>query len=85
MERKISLGQVLSISVTLIIAIFTGWVTINNKVTDADRRITNLELQQEKMQNQLEQIMIRFETKLDKQSDEIIQVRLLLENKENRR
>lgn len=85
MEKKISLGQLLAISITLLTSIITGWVTINNKVTDNNRRITNLEIQAEKQQNQIESIMTRFENKLDKQSEEIIQVRLLLENKENRK
>lgn len=85
MKREISLGQVLAIAITLLTSLVTGWVTINNKITDQNRRITNLEINQEKQQNQIEQIMLRFESKLDKQGEEIIQVRLLLENKQNRR
>lgn len=85
MKREISLGQVLTISIALLTSLITGWVTINNKLTDQNRRIQTIEIQQEKQQNQIEQITARLEDKVDHIRDELIQVRLLLENKQNRK
>jgi hypothetical protein len=85
MKKEISLGQVLAISIALLTSLITGWVTITNKMTDQNRRIQNIEMQQEKQQNQIEQITARLEDKVDHIRDELIQVRLLLENKENRK
>lgn len=85
MKKEVTLGQVLQIAITLLIAIVTAWVTINNKVTDQERRTTQLEINQEKIQNQSQQTLTRLESKVDKQGEDLIQVRILLESKANRK
>lgn len=61
MKREITLGQLLSVSVTLLIALITGWVTINNKVSMHDAEIKGLQLRAANA----ERILERIEGKID--------------------
>jgi len=60
MKREVTLGQVLSIAVTIIIACLTGWITLSNKVERAEERDKNLEIR-----------MSSYEIRQDKETGEI--------------
>lgn len=85
MNKATPFWQLLTVGVTLLIFIVTSWVTLNNKVTDQNARLTNMEIQQDKMQSQFQSTLQRLEDKLDIQNEQLTQVRILLENKANRK
>lgn len=60
MKKEFTLGQLLSVAVTLLIAIVTGWVTLNGKVSADSERIKAVEARQ-----------TRVESAVDKMSDKI--------------
>lgn len=60
MKREVTLGQVLSIAVTIIIAGLTGWITLTNKVERGEERDKNLEIR-----------MTGYEIRQDKETGEI--------------
>lgn len=61
MKKEITVGQLLSVGVTLMLAIITGWVTLNNKVSTHDVEIKGL---QQRAEN-AERILDRIEGKID--------------------
>lgn len=73
MKREITLGQLLSVATTLLIALATGWITINKEVTKSSTRIDSLEVRQDKTERILERIEAKVELILIK-----------LENKKDR-
>lgn len=73
MKREITLGQLLAVATTLLIALVTAWVTINKEVTKSSSRIDSLESRQDKTERILERIegkveliLIKLENKKDR-------------------
>lgn len=73
MKKEITMGQLLSVGATLLIAIVTGWVTLNNKVSSHDAEIKSLQKSDAKkeqvldrIEGKLEQILIKLENKRDR-------------------
>lgn len=73
MKKEITLGQLLSVATTLLIALATGWITINKEVTKSSTRIDSLEVRQDKTERILERIegkveliLIKLENKKDR-------------------
>lgn len=73
MKKEITLGQLIAVGASLLIAIITGWVTINNKVSTHDAEIKHLqdrydksERTFERIESKVEQILINLEKKKDK-------------------
>jgi hypothetical protein len=73
MKKEITLGQLMSVGVTLLIAIVTAWITLSNKVSQQDVEIRELR----ERQNKTDQSLVRIESKL-----ELILIKL--ENKKDR-
>lgn len=46
MKKEITLGQLLSVAVTIIIALATGWITQNSKVSKLEEKVLILQQQQ---------------------------------------
>lgn len=80
MKKEITLGQLLSVGVTLLIAIVTGWVTLNNKVSSHDAQIKSLESRQTKIESSID----RFDDKLDKVIDAVTDIKIKMERKKDR-
>jgi len=73
MKKEITVGQLLSVGVTILIAIVTGWVTLNNKVSTHDAEIKHLQNRYDKSEKtferieaKVEQILISLQNKKDK-------------------
>lgn len=81
MKKEITLGQLLSVGVTLLIAIVTGWVTLNNKVATHDIEIKSLTEKQYKTEVTLD----RIEGKIDKINEGQADIRVKLEKKIDRK
>lgn len=56
MKKEITLGQLVSVSATLLIAIVTAWVTINNKVSAHSEAIESIKKRQDRTDVQLDKI-----------------------------
>ena len=56
MKKEITLGQLVSVSATLLIAIVTAWVTINNKVSVHSEAIESIKKRQDRTDVQLDKI-----------------------------
>lgn len=65
MKKEITLGQLLSVAVTILIAIATGWITLNNKVAKSEERDRNLEIKQTELEIRNERKFDRIDNKLD--------------------
>lgn len=46
MKREITVGQLLSVAVSVVIALATGWITQNNKVSKLEEKVMILQQQQ---------------------------------------
>lgn len=65
MKKEITLGQLLAVGVTILIAIFTGWITLNRSDARNDERARNLELQQTSHEIRAERKFDKLDEKLD--------------------
>lgn len=61
MKKEITVGQFLSVAATLLIAMATGWITINNKVASHAVRLQGVEARQDKTERILERIEGKIE------------------------
>lgn len=85
MKKEITIGQLLSVAATLIIALATGWVTMSNKVTRADARIDALEASQRADKLEFTKSIDELKWKVEDGNQRIIQILIKLENKVNRK
>lgn len=65
MKREITLGQLLSVAVTLVIALGTGWITQNNKVSRLEEQVRNMQTEQYSMQIRSDSKFDKIDNKLD--------------------
>lgn len=88
MKKEITLGQLLSVAVTLLIAVITGWVTISNKVTEQGTKfniqIEQIKSEQAAIQARFDRFTERFEIKLDKINENVNSVLIKMETKLDR-
>lgn len=73
MKQEMTTGQLLGACTTVLIAILTAWITLNNKVTRLESR-----------QDTIDQRFDKIELKIDLLIDQTHNVRLELERKVNR-
>jgi len=88
MKKEITLGQLLSVAVTLIIAAVTGWVTLTNKITEQGTKF-NIQIEQIKadqaaIQARFDRFTERIELKLDKVNENVNSVLVKMETKVDR-
>lgn len=80
MKREITLGQLISVGVTLLIAMASGWITLNNKVSAHAADIYYL---QQKI-NTYDKQMERLENKIDKMIEKQEEILVQLAGKQNK-
>lgn len=80
MKKEITFGQLLAVGSTLLIAVITGWVTLNNKVSAHDIEIKSLKEKQERTESTLD----RIEAKIDEINKAQTFILVKLENKKDR-
>jgi len=88
MKREITLGQLLSVSVTLLIAVITGWITMSNKITEQGTKF-NIQIEQIKadqaaIQQRFDRFTERIELKIDKMNENVNSVLVKMETKVDR-
>lgn len=85
MKKEITLGQLLSVGVTIIIALATGWITLSNKVAKLEQEDIQIKSEQFNMQLKLDRQLDKIESKMDLHNQEIKNILIELQNKQNRR
>lgn len=85
MKKEITLGQLLSVAVTVIIALATGWITQNNKVSTLQEQVRQLQNDQYNMQISTDKKFDKIDNKLDDNSSTLSDIKVLLERKADRR
>jgi len=73
MKKEITVGQLLSVAATLLIALATGWITINNKVSRHDAEIKTTH-----------ESINRIEDKVDKVNELSTRILIEMQNKQDR-
>jgi uncharacterized membrane protein (DUF106 family) len=85
MKKEITLGQLVSVAVTVIIALATGWITQNSKVSKLEEQVLIL---QERLNEQVAGNEKKFD-KIDRQLSDIQsdtrQILINLERKADRK
>lgn len=73
MKKEITLGQLLSTAVVVMIALLTAWGTMNNRVTRQGEQIeaikdrqNRIEMMLNRIDDKLETIIIKIENKKDR-------------------
>jgi hypothetical protein len=88
MKREITLGQLLSVAITVLIAFGTGWITLTNKVTEQgakfDIQIKQIKEDQAAIQARFDRFTERIELKLDKVNENVNSVLVKMETKVDR-
>lgn len=56
MKKEITIGQLLAAATTLLIAVITGWITLNNKVSENTSDINTLKNNNDKVEKKLDKI-----------------------------
>lgn len=84
MKKEITIGQLLSVAATLVIAMATGWITMSNKVTKSDARLDALEAMQRQDKIDYTRSIEELKWKVEDGNSRIIQILIKLENKKDR-
>jgi predicted negative regulator of RcsB-dependent stress response len=88
MKKEITVGQLLSVAVTLLIAVITGWVTMSKKVTEQETKfsiqIEQIKKEQDAIQGRFDRFTERTELKLDKINENVNSVLVKMESKIDR-
>lgn len=85
MKKEITVGQVIAVLSTFVIALATGWVTMTNKVAAIEQRVRDVETEQRQLRLDFTKAFDELRWKLEDQNNKLTQVLIKLENKQNRR
>lgn len=65
MKREITYGQLLAIGASFIIALATGWITQNNKVSKLEEQVRGMQTEMYNMQLRADSKFDKIDNKLD--------------------
>jgi hypothetical protein len=85
MKREITLGQLLGVAVTVIMAIAGGWISLSNKVATNESELKNLEIRFMDMQIETNKKYDKLDQKVDEMAGTLNDIKVLLERKQDRR
>jgi hypothetical protein len=85
MKKEITVGQLISVATTLLIAIITAWITLTKKVTVMEVKQQNMEASQidERIENR--RAMNELKWAIDNGNQRLTEILVQLQNKENRK
>lgn len=84
MKQPTPLWQAVSIAVTLLIAIVTGWVTLNNKVSRIEARQEQERINTDFVRITMDKKIDKLDDKIDQQGKDIRQILIEIQNKQDR-
>ena len=85
MKKEITLGQLIATAVSLLVVLITGWITITNKVTANEQKIVAQEKRIDAFEVRYDRDNLEMKTKQDKILETLNDIRVILENKQDRR
>lgn len=85
MKQPTPLWQAVSIAVTLLIAIVTGWVTLNNKVSRIEARQEQERINTDFVRMTMDKKIDKLDDKIDQQGKDIRQILIEIQNKQDRK
>lgn len=85
MKQPTPLWQAVSIAITLLIAIVTGWVTLNNKVSRIEAKQELERINSEFIRTSMEKKIDKLDDKIDNQGKDIRQILIEIQNKQDRK
>lgn len=85
MKKEITLGQLVSVAVTVIIALATGWITQNSKVSKLEEKVLILQAQQAEQSHANEKKFDKIDKVLGDIQADTRQILVNLERKQDRK
>lgn len=85
MKKEITLGQLVSVAVTVIIALATGWITQNSKVSKLEEKVLILQAQQAEQSQANEKKFDKIDKVLGDIQADTRQILVNLERKQDRK
>lgn len=85
MKKGITLGQVFSIAVSLVIVIITGVIVINKQVSANDERIKTIRERQDRADAWMNRIEAKIDKSTEQNSRDNKEILIQLQNKQNRK
>lgn len=85
MKKEITLGQLVSVAVTVIIALATGWITQNSKVSKLEEKVLILQAQQAEQSQSNEKKFDKIDKVLGDIQADTRQILVNLERKQDRK
>lgn len=84
MKKEITVGQLLTVAVSLLLAVITAWITLEKKVSKNEIEIQQVKGDQISRDLKLEKLFDRLDQKMDRLSDDQQVIKIELQNKANR-
>lgn len=84
MKKEITVGQLLTVAVSLLLAVITAWITLEKKVSKNEIEIQQVKGEQISRDLKLEKLFDRLDQKMDRLSDDQQVIKIELQNKANR-
>lgn len=85
MKNEFTLGQLLAVGVTIILAIVTGWITMSNKVATVEAENRELRNNLYSLQISVDKKFEKIDSKLDDNNSTLFDIKVLLERKADRK
>lgn len=85
MKKPVNWWQIIGVLVALLIPITTGLISMARTVSTQEVRLQKVETEQYNNQLKIEKEFDKIGAKLDKQADKLEDIRVSLEQKENRK
>lgn len=85
MKKEVTLGQIIAVAVTVIIAMAGGWITIQKKVAVAEQKIMALEMRQAEDKIEYRKAVDELKWQIADGNQKITDILIQLQNKANRR
>jgi len=85
MKKEITVGQVVGVAATLLIAIMSAWITLNNKVTRLETKQEQDRVEQYNLQIANDKKFDKMDNKIDGIQNDTRQILINLQNKQDRK
>lgn len=84
MKKEITVGQIIAIGATFIIALATGWLTMSNKVAVVENELKELRSQQDEYKIEYRKSLDELKWGIQDINGKITELLVQLQNKKNR-
>lgn len=85
MKKEITLGQAITLCVTILITCITGWITMNNKMSRLEAKDLQHDATEFEMKLNVEKKFNKIDDKTDEIQTTLTDIKVLLERKVDRK